>query len=160
MPTVPQSENTLKSYFETGDKPTGDQFFELVGTMFHNDIVTQGIANAAEIDAAAAIAVAAQVLLKATRSAETPYTYAVNGQKGVASVTVPTAYQVRITFATPFANANYVAILSKTDSNSPIVVHVINQTTTFIQYGFSSQTGAQVPAYNYPPQIFLVVFAT
>ncbi len=113
---VPQSQATLKSYFETGDKPSQAQFAEVIDTMFWyiNDLNAR--TAAAEQAAADAARAAATVLLKASFAAGTK-TWNISDQVRVASVVVvdPQAVQLvhRVTFSgNPFANANYKLLLS------------------------------------------------
>ena len=157
MPTIPQTEPVLKSYFETGDKPTEDQFVEFVGTMFHNDQVTQGQAAAAEATADAALAAATTAaLLKATFVA-IGTNYTINAQKNVASVQfVATNSRLRINFTTPFADANYIISVTSNETTDTQLT-ISNQTTGYFELFFGSYLVGSVTHYRFPGLLFVVI---
>lgn len=109
---IPQDQAVLKSYFNTGDKPTEAQFAELIDTMFALYQDAKDTANGA-------------VALIAAAAARYPRVYGyikkvpptlVNGY-GIATVTTITL-GVRITFTTPFADTNYTILLTEVDGYS------------------------------------------
>jgi hypothetical protein len=109
---IPETQATLKSFFETGDKPTQAQFAELIDTMFALYQLTQTAANAAVATANLALAAAGVTLVSAPGATTAP----VADQKlNVASITylgIPLGfYRFRITFTTPYVNLRHIPVV-------------------------------------------------
>ncbi len=108
--TIPQDEVMLLSYFQTGDKPTQDQFGELIGTMFYQFQSLSDRMDALELLVADAIARAPQALASALwPGAGTIYTleYQVNVAQ-IQVLSAPTRF--RITFIDPMPDTDYVVL--------------------------------------------------
>lgn len=109
---IPQSQTTLKSYFETGDVPTQAEFAELIDTMFalYQDAIDSADAAQAAADAAeaAALAGAAKAIVSATYNAGWTI---IGNDLNVDSITI-VGGSVRVTFTEAFADANYVVVAS------------------------------------------------
>lgn len=129
---IPQSQATLKSYFETGDMPSQAQFAELIDTMFYlyNEVVASSAAAAS--DAADALDAVnnygPKVLAKFTSNGATVTLTA--GSLNVASVTKVAGsgvgpFTYRITFTTAFASGAYKTLTSGGCSMTA-------QTTTYV----------------------------
>jgi hypothetical protein len=140
--TVPQTEANLLSYFQTGDKPTQDQFEELIRTMFYlyNVVVTS--AAAAEVSAAAAQAKVAALpncffFVLITVNADNTYT--IRDSSNVASVAVGTAGKlVQINFTAAAASTNYavtgsLVLDTDTAANDLDALHYLDKQTTHVQ---------------------------
>jgi hypothetical protein len=110
MPTIPQTQTVLQSYFQTGDMPSQDQFDELIGTMFY--LFNESVSNAAAAAASAAAAAASAALLpiSASLTLTSGTVVSLAGANGIASAAVAVvsaSYRVTLTFTGAFANTNY-----------------------------------------------------
>jgi len=114
--TIPQTQQILESYFQTGSEPTAPQFQELIGTMFY---LYQNALNQANQAAAAAAAAQAALALAQPRAYLIAYMISVgqnnmlnfNIVKGVniASVANPNfaTNPTTVTFTNPLPDTNY-----------------------------------------------------
>ncbi|HWY74823.1 MAG TPA: hypothetical protein VN281_04365 [Verrucomicrobiae bacterium] len=108
---IPQTQNILQSYFQTGDVPNQAQYLELIGTMFYYISQLNNSFNTAQTlinNAVTAIQqVAPQVIAGFNTGSGAPTLIGGGGdQTNVASVTF-IGPNYRITFTTPFGNATY-----------------------------------------------------
>lgn len=151
--TVPQTESTLLSYFQTGDTPTQNQFEELIRTFFH---IAQQATDAAEMATAAAATVqpyAARVFgaVRITGYGP-PLTYTVIHTFGCAiSVTYPAFNSplLTATFTTAFANANYVVCAHVTDASDAVTKRfygVITRAAGSLQISVPNDAGSGLSA--------------
>lgn len=161
--TIPQTETVLKSYFQTGDKPTQEQFEELIGTMFHLFTLAQDAADAAAADAATALARAPLALLKATTNGVSGYTIE-PGEVNIASVVASNVGQssetVRVTWDTPIDTDDYKVLISVFSSASPRQnnVTIVAQTTDYVDLRFAEDTPSSFGDWSIP-SFHLCVFA-
>ncbi len=132
---IPQTETILRSYFENGDQPTEEEFWELIGTMFYYDSLALNAAQAAEDAAAEAISLAPVCLLKWTTTGST-----INAQRNVASVAKISSGGFdawRVTWTNPFADEHYIISITWTDSTDTIeAVRILSQQATHIDFRF------------------------
>ena len=107
---IPQTLNTLKSYFTTGSKPSQAQFFEWLDTMYA--LYQQGIDAATAANTAAASAVTSagtspKVLLNASISSSV---WTKGANLNVGTVGVPAVGLVRVTFSSALTNNQYIVV--------------------------------------------------
>jgi hypothetical protein len=140
--TIPQSEIILRSYFETGDQPTQDQFAELIGTMFYLAAQAAAIASSAGSDAAAALARTPLAVC----SAKYPGSgagYTIEEGNNVSAVAFqnfgnPTTRHVRFSFTVPIVDADYVVSLTPLDpAIGPPQVQLVEKTITEVGFRFN-----------------------
>lgn len=115
MPTIPQTQSVLLSYFQTGDEPSQDQFAEFIGTMFYLYQATLNQATAAAASAAAAVA-AAQAsgpLAYCRCILNTLQDFTITKNSNIASVAGVNVVGVPITFTftTPLPDTKYVPLV-------------------------------------------------
>lgn len=141
MPTIPQTQTVLQSYFQTGDVPTQNQFLEFIGTMFYLYNATLSAANAAAADAATvseALPLAAVTATYPDNGNSTSFATIIGNPVNVSAVTYQSTsgftpnfiYQYSIHFTVPISykstqvriGGTGVNIISESSSN--IVVQV------------------------------------
>lgn len=149
--TIPQTETILKSYFENGDQPQENEFRELIGTMFY--LFTQAIAaaDAANANATAALDRAPKAMLK--RVAGVNY-----GTLNIDTVTNPSGNLRRVTWTTPFLNADYklsITPIEQPASNIGLIVVIAAQTTTYVEFSTNHVNGTGAALYDF----HLIAFA-
>lgn len=116
---VPQDEVTLLSYFKTADKPTQDQYEELIRTMFY--LMQVAIDDAADALAAAnAIAPRTPVAFAmCVHPGGGGTTYNIDNSYNVTSVVTMTGpSRARITFTNPLANNDYLVQVTPFSSSA------------------------------------------
>lgn len=154
---IPQSQATLRNFFNTGDMPTEAQFADLIDTMFYYTVSLQTQIDALVVASQATTPGAANVVVSATAVASPVFT----GSRGVASVTsistgpydqphavaAITFRRLRITFTTAYANTLYTAVawsssarlLTDLQSLGPPLVPVqVSKTTGYIDVEIES----------------------
>lgn len=109
---IPESQATLKSFFETGDKPTQAQFAELIDTMFYLYQAAQTAANAAVVTANAAMAATGLAMFSAPAVGGLGAAVVPDQQQNISSITYIGAQVYRVTFVTPFINLRYLVAMT------------------------------------------------
>lgn len=138
MPVViPQSEVILRSHFETGDKPTQDQFAEFIGTMFYLAQRAQDTADAALAVAALARARAPLVLVSATypgSGADYNMDQRLNVDTVQASGSVGGDRVIRVSFTEALPSTAYVVLVTLFSSNQNWTqVQIVNKTIDYVE---------------------------
>ncbi len=130
--TVPQDLSTLLSYFQTGDKPTQDQFEELIRTMFYLYQETVDAAAAAQA-VVTALTGSIPTMWARARYNQSPNTVTLDGAYNATASVVTSAglKQVRITFDDAAPDTNYWLY----SSVSGLVLPTVSKTTTYVQCG-------------------------
>ena len=130
--TVPQDEVTLLSYFKTGDKPTQDQYEELIRTFFYLLQVANDNAQDA-IDIANALAPRTALAMASAVHPGVGTTYTIENDFNVASiVTLTGPSRIRITFDTALAGTDYIVQVTPfTGTANPDQIQLITRGTTF-----------------------------
>lgn len=130
--TVPQDLTTLLSYFETGDKPTQDQFEELIRTMFYLYQQTVDAAEAAQAVVTALTGSIPTVWARA-RYNHSPNTVTLDGayNASAAVVTSDGLKHVKITFDDAAPDTNYWLY----SSVSGLILPTTVKADTYVQCG-------------------------
>jgi len=152
--SVPQLESILKSYFETGDRPSQTEFDEFIGTMFYLYVDAKTTAIDAANDAADAVSHAPMAMVAAHYVSGT--SYAIDAQSNITSVETRRVSdsvldnvgnrKLRFNFTTPLASVDYVVSFTPfSASQSWSQVQLIAKTVNYIEIAVEvSGSGAAV----------------
>lgn len=132
---IPESAATLKSYFQTGDKPTQAQFADFIDTMYA--LFQEAIDTAEAAEAAVTALTSSGFLAKAFANTTAAAPPVVAESAGIASITSISLgggqRTIRITFTTAFADTNYTYVVTALSAGTSTAVTQVTKNVAYLE---------------------------